>query len=120
VSLIRFSFAEDAVQSIATKIRHFYDLYFLINDSECKEFINSSDFKQRFISILNHDKKIFDEPKNWQAKKLEQSPLISNFNDIWEQLKESYNNELSALAFKEIPEDREIVSRLSEILKLIK
>ena len=30
VSLIRFSYSDNAVQSISTKIRHFYDLYYLI------------------------------------------------------------------------------------------
>ena len=56
VSLIRFSFAENPIQSLETKIRHFYDLYFLINDSECNEFLKTLDFNKRFTSILNHDK----------------------------------------------------------------
>ena len=38
VSLIRFSFAENPVESISQKIRHFYDLYFLMNDRECAAF----------------------------------------------------------------------------------
>ncbi|OYT16822.1 MAG: hypothetical protein B7C24_05865 [Bacteroidetes bacterium 4572_77] len=57
VSLIRFSFVEDAADSISRKIRHFYDLYFLMNDSECKDFVYSNSFKNQFLKILNHDKK---------------------------------------------------------------
>ena len=56
VSLIRFSFEENAVQSISAKIRHFYDLYYLMNDSECDNFFKSADFKKRFHEILEHDK----------------------------------------------------------------
>jgi predicted nucleotidyltransferase component of viral defense system len=35
VSLIRFSFEEDVNNSIARKIRHFYDIHFLLLDKEC-------------------------------------------------------------------------------------
>ena len=48
VSLIRFSFGKDTIQSISTKIRHFYDLFYLLNDAECIECLNSPDFKTRF------------------------------------------------------------------------
>lgn len=119
VSLIRFSFAKDAVQSISTKIRHFYDLYYLMNDPECKEFINSKAFKTRFNEILEHDKKLFDEPEGWQSKQLTDSPLINDFPAIWEQLKEIYNIELSALAFSEIPAEDKISDSFKEIMKLI-
>jgi predicted nucleotidyltransferase component of viral defense system len=119
VSLIRFSFEEDAVQSISTKIRHFYDLYYLMNDSECKEFTKSADFKKRFLEILEHDKEIFDEPKNWKSKQLADSPLINDFSKIWQQLKGTYKTELSALAFSEIPDEEEIFVSFKELIMLI-
>ena len=119
VSLIRFSFAEDTIPSISTKIRHFYDLYFLMNDSECKESINSVNFKQRFNEILDHDKNLFEEPENWQSKQLNESPLINDFPNIWQQLKETYKTELSALAFSEIPDERKVSNSFKELLKLI-
>jgi predicted nucleotidyltransferase component of viral defense system len=120
VSLIRFSFDKNAVQSISTKIRHFYDLYYLMNDSECIEFMKSKDFKKRFQEILEHDKKIFDEPENWQSKKLAESPLITDFINIWQQLKETYKTELSALAFNEIPNEKEVYQSFEGLIKLIK
>lgn len=120
ISLIRFSFAEDTVQSISTKIRHFYDLHYLMNDSECNEFIKSTDFKKRFLEILEHDKEIFDEPENWQSKQLNESPLITDFINIWQQLKETYKTELSALAFSEIPDEGKVSSSFKEVINLIK
>jgi hypothetical protein len=120
VSLIRFSFDKNAVQSISTKIRHFYDLYYLINDSECTEFIKSTDFKKRFHEILEHYKKIFDEPENWQSKKISESPLITDFINIWQQLKETYKTELSALAFSNIPNEKEVSQSFEGLIKLIK
>lgn len=119
ISLIRFSFEEDSVQSISTKIRHFYDLYYLMNDTECAEFIKSRDFKKRFLEILEHDKEIFDEPENWQSKQLNESPLIIDFANTWQQLKETYKTELSALAFTEIPDEEKVSGSFKELLKLI-
>lgn len=119
VSLIRFSFDKDAVQSISTKIRHFYDLYYLMNDSECNEFVKSTDFKKRFLEILEHDKKIFDDPENWQSKQLGESPLINDFSNIWQKIKETYKTELSALAFSEIPGEEKVSKSFEELLKFV-
>jgi predicted nucleotidyltransferase component of viral defense system len=41
VSLIRFSYKENTVESISEKIRHFYDLYYLMKDPGCAEFAAS-------------------------------------------------------------------------------
>lgn len=109
ISLIRFSFNENAVQSISTKIRHFYDLYYLMNDPECNEFIKSPHFKKRFLEILEHDKKIFNEPENWESKELIASPLLNNFINIWQELKEIYKTELSVLSFSEIPDEKKSI-----------
>lgn len=119
VSLIRFSFDKNSVQSISTKIRHFYDLYYLMNDPECNEFVKSTDFKKRFLEILEHDKELFDEPENWQSKQLSESPLITDFTNIWQKLKETYKTELSALAFSEIPDEKEVLKSFEELLKMV-
>lgn len=83
VSLIRFSYEENMLESISGKIRHFYDLYFLMNDSECKDFTSSKRFKKEFNEILDYDKALFDEPSGWQQKSLEESPLIADFENSW-------------------------------------
>lgn len=119
VSLIRYSYAADTVQSISSKIRHFYDLYFLLNDPECTAFIKSKDFKKQFVEILEHDKGIFNEPENWQSKKLGESPLINDFSNIWQKIKETYKIELSALAFSEIPVEKEVSKSFEELLKMV-
>lgn len=119
VSLIRFSFDGNPIESLSKKIRHFYDLYFLMNDEGCAAFIKSNNFKQQFNEILNHDKKIFDEPTGWQTKKVTESPLITDFETIWKQLKSIYRTELSALAFTEIPNEEKVAEQFKKLTKLI-
>ena len=82
VSLIRFSFKGNTVESISEKIRHFYDLYYLMKNPECLEFVASNTFKKQFDSILEHDKAMFEEPIGWQNKTVAESPLLTNFESI--------------------------------------
>jgi predicted nucleotidyltransferase component of viral defense system len=116
VSLIRFSFKENVVESISEKIRHFYDLYYLMKNSECIEFVASDSFKKQFDSILQHDREMFEEPKGWQSKSVTESPLITNFESIWKQLKEKYQTELAALAYRPIPNEQDVAKCFSQLI----
>jgi len=69
-SLIRFSLDENPVESIKNKIKHFYDIYYLINDTDCNSFSKTKEFKTKFNELLIHDKEIFDEPVGWKNKSI--------------------------------------------------
>ncbi|MDZ4147725.1 MAG: nucleotidyl transferase AbiEii/AbiGii toxin family protein [Flavobacteriaceae bacterium] len=119
VSLIRFSFKENTVESISEKIRHFYDLYFLMNNPECAEFLASDEFKKQFDTIMQHDREMFEEPKGWQTKSISESPLVTDFSTLWKQLKEKYQTELSALAYRPIPDEKDVANCFEELVKRI-
>ena len=119
ISLIRFSFEQNAVESISKKIRHFYDLYFLMKNPECAEFVASDSFKKQFETILQHDRDMFEEPTGWQIKLISESPLVADFPAIWKQLKEIYQTELSALAYRQIPAENEVAKCFEELKKRI-
>ena len=117
VSLIRFSFEDDVVKSIASKIRHFYDLYYLANDKECAEYLQSSNFKKDLSELLIHDQQEFDRPYGWQTKTIKESPLFKEFSTLWTILSVVYQNELTPLAFSEIPDEKLIAESFMKILK---
>lgn len=119
VSLIRFSFKENTVESISEKIRHFYDLYYLIQHPECIEFVASGSFKKQFDTILQHDRAMFEEPIGWQSKSISESPLMMNFSTLWKQLTEKYQTELSALAYRKIPDEKNVAKCFEELIKRI-
>ena len=119
VSLIRFSFSENPTQAIASKIRHFYDLYYLAQDSECWEYVQSSNFKLDFLELLVHDKDAFDTPEGWRVKDISESPLVDNFTTLWVGLRTTYQNELSQLAFVEIPDERDVFSSFERLIRYI-
>ncbi|MEY3426412.1 MAG: hypothetical protein RL679_1770, partial [Bacteroidota bacterium] len=108
VSLIRFSFNSNPIESVSQKIRHFYDLYYLMSNTECALFVSSKSFKQRFEEIVEHDRQIFDEPSGWQFKQIVDSPLVNDFDNLWPQLKITYQTELSAYAYRPIPNEADV------------
>ncbi|MFZ4463963.1 MAG: nucleotidyl transferase AbiEii/AbiGii toxin family protein [Bacteroidales bacterium] len=119
VSLFRFSFKENTIESISEKIRHFYDLYYLMKNPECIEFVASDSFKEQFDTILQHDRAMFEEPMGWRSKSISESPLMIDFSSLWKQLTEKYQTELSALAYRPIPNENDVAKCFEELIKRI-
>ena len=120
VSLIRVSYNENVIESISEKIRHFYDLYFLMQQIDCIDFVASETFKKQFEILLQHDKELFKEPAGWQVKELKESLLIINFETIWKKLKDKYQTELTALSYSEIPNEQLISDVFFKLINRLK
>jgi len=116
VSLFRFSFSENPRRALSAKIRHFYDLYYLAKDKECAEYIQTPYFKQDFAELLAHDRQSFDTPENWAEKEVTQSPLITDFPELWNSLKDIYLVELPQLAFVPIPDEKNIAEVFTQLV----
>lgn len=119
VSLIRFSYDKKYIEALSAKIRHFYDIHFLLKNKACKEYISSELFLNDLKKMLEHDRSIFDDPVGWSAKPLPDSPLLNNFNNIWQKLKNRYQSELTGLAYRPVPHEDEIAGSFNRILSKI-
>jgi hypothetical protein len=120
VSLVRFSFSENPTIALATKIRHFYDLYYLTNDKDCQEYIQSSDFQKDLSELITHDQQEFDTPAGWQTKSVSDSPLIDSFPSLWEELRSTYQKELTPLVFSTIPDESVVKDSFVQIMRILK
>lgn len=117
VSLVRFSFEDNAITGIKSKIRHFYDLHFLVQSEKGKTYLESGLFKENFKKVLAHDRQAFDVPDGWQNKNLDDSDLIKGFSSVWDKIKNQYTSELSALAYVEIPPEGIVAESFKKIIK---
>lgn len=120
VSLFRASLADTPLSEIRAKIRHFYDLHHLWHDEECRGYVQSKRFKKEFEGLIEHDRLQFKEPTGWQNRPLSASPLITDFETLWEVLYPIYNGELTGLAYASIPHPHEISQSLKEILEMFR
>lgn len=119
-SLMRCSLADEYMPQLQAKIRHFYDLYYLLGDKDCHAYLQSDTFRQDFRTLIEHDRTCFDKPIGWQHRVLSESPLICNLHDTWHAIEPTYLRELPDLAYRAIPSSDDILSSITELLMLIK
>ena len=119
VSLIRCSLADAYIPQMNAKIRHFYDLHHLLQDEECKEYLQSKAFRTDFQQLFEHDRKSFAKPDGWLNRSLEDSPLITNLHSTWNQLQLTYLRELPDLAYRDIPPADKIEQSMEQLLSYI-
>lgn len=119
VSLMRCSLADDYLPQMTAKIRHFYDLYYLLHDEACQAYIHSDEFHADFQSLLEHDRQSFSKPDGWQTRPLNQSPLIVDLHATWQLLQPTYINELPDLAYRDIPSVDAVEDSIATLLSLI-
>lgn len=119
VSLLRCSLADAYLPQMSAKIRHFYDLYHLLQDAECNKYLHSETFRIDFQQLLEHDRKSFSKPDGWQSRALEDSPLITDLHTTWIQLQSTYLRELPDLAYREIPSVDDIEHSIQLLLSCL-
>lgn len=119
VALLRFSFMDNPAEGLGSKIRHFYDIYFLLNDMECAEYVKS-DFIKDLKKLIEHDKEAFDVPEKWHNSSINKAPLLNLFDKLWNELSGLYEKELKALAYSEIPTSNKIKIEIEDFIRFIK
>ena len=115
VSLMRCSLANKYMEQMNAKIRHFYDLHYLVQDEDCRAYIRSNEFLSDFRALLEHDRQSFAKPDGWQERPLEASPLVTDLHGTWQRLQHTYLRELPDLAYREVPP----VEQVEESMRLI-
>lgn len=119
VSLIRFSFEDDTIAGVASKIRHFYDLYYLLQDEDCAEYLKTM-FPGHLVELIAHDKAEFDRPPKWKEANILSSPLFIDFSSLWKKISGIYNSEVGALSYGTIPTSDEILESSSRLFGEVK
>ena len=118
VSLLRFSFEEDPMAGLTSKVRHFYDLHFLMKDKECHEYLDSS-FPVEIRELVAHDKAEFDRPPLWKTSEVLQSPLLTSFSEMWKRIAPVYQSEVGALSFGELPKPEEVSQSMDSLIRIV-
>mgnify|MGYP002771099313 len=119
VSLLRCSLADNYMPELIAKIRHFYDLHFLLNDAETQDYLKSEAFKSDFSNLFAQDQQRFDKPEGWQNKNVMDSPIISDLHNVWSALSNVYAKELPDLAYKDIPTIESIENSMEQLISYL-
>lgn len=120
VSLLRFSLGDNPITDLTAKIRHFYDIHYLVNDNDCRTYLDSGVFIENFTSLIEHDRAMFDKPDGWQTRSISESPLLKSFDAVWRTLSQRYSLELPSLAYSTIPVSEVIAESVKCVLKILR
>ena len=82
--------------------------------------MKTNQFKIDFSELLAHEKEAFDTPEGWRDKNIIDSPLIVSFPMLWDSLRNTYQNELTQLAFTEIPKGKVVFNSFEGVINKLK
>lgn len=120
LSIIRLSYFDDGVDRIRLKVRHFYDIYFLVKSGYCNEYIRTSEFLEDFQRMYLEDKTKFSDPVRWITSSYKESPALISFDDLWAKVRSAYENDLKLLVYGKFPKEEEVAGEFRELIKLLK
>ncbi len=120
LSIIRLSYFEDGIDRIRSKVRHFYDIYFLAESDSCKEYIKTSQFIHDFKKMYVEDKTKFTDPEKWIRTSYKESLALNSFDDMWDKVKSSYETDFRLLVYGEFPTETEVADKFRELIKILK
>lgn len=109
---------EDYTQ-IKEKIRHFFDIYFLMNESEIKEFVNSDEFADMIAKVRTDDQNQFSD-SGWSSVDLHSTKIFTDSKTILTELSNFYSNNFSELVYAQtMPTVDEIIVEIEKLSKIL-
>lgn len=119
LSLVRASYAENPMAELAARVRHIYDLHFILSKSNMREFISGEGFKHTIKEVLADDERNSQFQGEWTSKPLMGSMFFSDWKNVWKQLQPVYKNEFKTLVFYKLPDIKAIDESMELIIKSI-
>jgi len=120
MSLVRFSNSDNPINDLRNKIRHIYDIHFLLKDDEVNAFFNSVDFDKMLQAVGNDDIQSFKNNNEWLKEHPVSAIIFDKPEFIWEQLENIYNTGFKELVFGELPSENEILETLNKLSERMK
>ena len=119
LSLVRASYAENPMNELSTKVRHIYDLHFILSKTDMRKFVSGKGFKKTIQDVLTDDESNSQFQGAWTKKQLSESLFFSDWKNIWKQLQPVYGNQFKTLVFSELPNINAIDKSIQFIIKSV-
>lgn len=119
LSLVRAGYAENPMAELAARVRHIYDLHYILSKSNMREFVSGEGFKETIKDVLADDESNSQFQGEWTKKSLTESMLFSDWKNVWKQLQPVYENEFKTLVFYKLPDIKAIDESIGFIIKSI-
>ena len=119
-AIARASYESDAkLLELKAKIRHLYDIYFLMQHLDIQDFIHQDAFIEMIKIVREDDQKQFDT-STWSHVKLSETPIFLNTSNILDQLNHHYTTQFHDLVYAQtLPSINEIQKAINEVAAIL-
>ncbi|WP_257174329.1 nucleotidyl transferase AbiEii/AbiGii toxin family protein [Colwellia sp. M166] len=115
MGLVKASYGENHINQINSKIRHLYDVHFLIADKFTCEFVESASFGEMTAKVIACDQETFKSTP-WFDVPLASACVFSSLAEIWPSLESTYNGDFKAMVVGEdIPSKESLIESMGII-----
>ncbi|MEO5996976.1 MAG: nucleotidyl transferase AbiEii/AbiGii toxin family protein [Chitinophagaceae bacterium] len=115
MSLVRFSQTVQPYNDLANKIRHIYDIYCLLGDTETAEFFGSGEFDKMMLSVKTDDLLSFKNNNQWLIHHPKDAIIFSHPSDTWERIKTPYQTTFKDLLMGELPAESDLITSIEKV-----
>ncbi|WP_286756935.1 nucleotidyl transferase AbiEii/AbiGii toxin family protein [Roseivirga sp. UBA838] len=116
MSLVRFSYEVDPIDSLKNKIRHTYDIHQLLKIPGINTFFESNEFDQMLLKVGGDDVDSFRNNNDWLPNHPSEALIFKNTHEVWRQLADTYKGSFSDLVYGgNLPKSEEVVASLERV-----
>ncbi len=120
MSLVRFSYSENPISDLITKVRHTYDLHQLLRQDKYIHFFQSPDFEHMLLKVAKDDVSSFKNNNYWLAHHPVEAMIFKNLENVWNDLKPIYKENFKNLVYGELPKEESVFETLKMIRSRLK
>jgi len=115
MSLVRFSYSDQPIADLRSKIRHTYDIHQLLQNPAIADFFQSDDFDEMLHRVATEDKVSFKNNNQWLKQHPVDSLFFSDLENTWDQIKSTYSGDFSFLVYGKLPNENEVFQSLWKV-----
>lgn len=112
ISLVRFSYSENPLEDLSSKVRHTYDLHLLMKEPTIQDFVNSSQFDSMLLQVGIDDDKAIPNDKDWLFVHPKEALIFRETTTVWETLKKIYLTDFKELVTGTLPKENDVLETL--------
>jgi hypothetical protein len=117
MSLVRFSYGEDALEDLKKKVRHTYDLHQLLQQKDVATFFNSAAFDEMLLKVAADDIVSFKSNNKWLAKHPNEALFFNDPEKVWEAIEPVYNTNFKSMVYGDLPAAADVLMTMQAIKK---
>lgn len=112
MSLVRFSYYDDAISDLKSKVRHIYKM---LEVPEIKDFFDSEKFETMLLKVAQDDIESYKSNNDWLKNHPKDALIFADRINVWNEVEQVYKADFGKLVYGELPDAKEMIKTLETV-----